>query len=137
MRYTLAVCADATALRQILANLAENAVRYTPSGSVTLFARRDGDGVWIGLRDTGIGIASEHLPRVFERFYRADPARARADGGAGLGLAIGQWIAQAHGGQISVASELGRGSAFTVRLPLELVKGSDSGDQVETLLFQV
>ena len=134
----VSVSGDQMRLTQLLVNLVDNAVRYTPSGGVVNVAvERERQWAILRVTDTGAGIAAEHLPHVFERFYRADPARARADGGAGLGLAIGQWIAQAHGGQISVASELGRGSAFTVRLPLELVKGSDSGDQVETLLFQV
>jgi signal transduction histidine kinase len=81
------------------------------------------DQEWAVLRvlDTGVGIAPEHLPHVFERFYRADPARARADGGSVLGLAIAQWVSQAHGGQMAVESELGRGSTFSVRLPLERV----------------
>jgi signal transduction histidine kinase len=75
-----------------------------------------------------VGIAAEHLGHVFERFYRADTARARADGGAGLGLAIVHWITQAHGGQISVESELGHGSTFTVRIPLAQV-GADSATE--------
>jgi signal transduction histidine kinase len=72
----------------------------------------------LSVKDSGVGIAAEHVPHLFERFYRADSARARTDGGSGLGLALAQWITQAHGGQILVESELGRGSTFTVRLPL-------------------
>jgi signal transduction histidine kinase len=89
-----------------------------------------GQAGWAELRvsDTGVGIAAEHLGHVFERFYRADTARARADGGAGLGLAIVHWITQAHGGQISVESELGHGSTFTVRIPLAQV-GADSATE--------
>src|SRR5206468_12245876 len=114
----VSVSGDQMRLTQLLVNLVDNAVRYTPSGGVVSVAvEREPQWAVLRVTDTGAGIAAEHLPHVFERFYRADPARARADGGAGLGLAIGQWIAQAHGGQISVASELGRGSAFTVRLP--------------------
>jgi two-component system sensor histidine kinase BaeS len=85
---------------------------------VSVSVAEDAGRAVLRVADTGTGIAPEHLPHVFERFYRADPSRARADGGAGLGLAIGEWIAQAHGGEISVDSTLGQGSTFTVRLPL-------------------
>ena len=78
---------DSTAVRQILSNLAENALRHTATGSVQVFTARDGDGVWIGVRDTGSGIGAEHLERIFERFYRADPS-LRVSGGDRLGLAL-------------------------------------------------
>ncbi len=113
------VRADATALRQILGNLIENSVRYTPAGSVTLFAARDAGGVWVGVRDTGIGIAPEHLPRVFERFYRVDAARSREEGGTGLGLAIVKHLAEAHGGAVRADSTVGRGTTISVFLPDE------------------
>jgi two-component system, OmpR family, phosphate regulon sensor histidine kinase PhoR len=109
--------ADAMALRQILANLAENAVRYTNAGSVTLFSRRENGAVRIGFRDTGIGIAPEHLPRLFERFYRVDPARSRDEGGTGLGLAIVKHLAEAHGGSVRAESAVGRGTTVSVYLP--------------------
>jgi len=110
---------DQTRLSQLLINLVDNALRYTSSGGMVNVALREQAG-WaeLSVEDTGTGIAAEHLPHLFERFYRADPARSRADGGAGLGLAIVQWITQAHGGAISVMSEFGRGSTFTVRIPL-------------------
>ena len=111
------VNADATAMRQILANLVENAVRYTASGSVTLFSRRDDRGVWVGIRDTGIGIAPEHIPRVFERFYRVDPARSRDEGGTGLGLAIVKHLAEAHGGAVHAESVAGHGTTISVFFP--------------------
>src|SRR5207302_8521214 len=97
----------------------EHALRYTPAGGNVRVAVAEGAG-WAELRvqDTGVGIATEHLPHLFERFYRADAARARTDGGAGLGLAIAQWIAEAHGGEISVESTLGQGTTFSVRIPL-------------------
>jgi signal transduction histidine kinase len=79
---------------------------------------RDGASASLRVEDTGVGIDAEHLPHVFERFYRADPSRARGDAGAGLGLAICRWIAQAHSGEISVDSTPGQGSVFTVRLPV-------------------
>jgi signal transduction histidine kinase len=108
------VRADATALRQVLANLVENAVRHTGTGSVTVVARRDETraGVWIGVRDTGCGIAAEHLPRIFERFYRVDPGRSREAGGTGLGLAIVKHLVEAHGGEIRAESTPGVGTTI-------------------------
>jgi signal transduction histidine kinase len=83
------VYADRTALRQVISNLVENAVRHTSHGTVTVFAHRDEGGYTVvGVRDSGVGIAPAHLPRIFERFYRADQARSRDKGGTGLGLAI-------------------------------------------------
>ncbi len=113
------VRADPVALRQILSNLAENAVRYTPSGTVTLFAAREAGGVRVGVRDTGIGIAPEHLDRIFERFYRVDAARSREEGGTGLGLAIVKHLAEAHGGSARAESVVGKGSTISVFLPDE------------------
>jgi signal transduction histidine kinase len=117
---------DAERLRQMLLNLAANAIRFTPAGGlVTLRCRRAGGRAVLSVEDRGIGIAAADLPRVFDRFYRVDAARARgpgasgrSSGGAGLGLSIAKWVAEAHGGTIEAASEPGRGSVFTVRLPL-------------------
>lgn len=109
---------DRERLRQLLSNLVENALRYTPAdGSVALSMARRGNGVTLTVRDTGPGIPPDHVPHVFDRFYRVDPTRSRAAGGTGLGLAICRWIAEAHGGRISVVSAAGRGSTFTVELP--------------------
>jgi two-component system phosphate regulon sensor histidine kinase PhoR len=108
---------DATALRQVLSNLIENAIRYTASGSVTVSAKREFAGAVIAVSDTGVGIAAEHLTRIFERFYRADPARSRAEGGTGLGLAIVRHLVEAHGGRVSAESTLGNGTTIHVRLP--------------------
>jgi two-component system phosphate regulon sensor histidine kinase PhoR len=109
--------ADPTALRQILQNLVENAVRYTPSGRVVVFARRETGGVVIGVRDTGIGIPTEHLPRIFERFYRVDRGRSREGGGTGLGLAIVKHLAEAHGGSVRATSKIGEGTEIAVFFP--------------------
>jgi len=109
--------ADPTALRQILDNLVQNAVRYTNNGSVTLFSRHVDHGILIGVRDTGIGIPSDHLPRVFERFYRVDPSRSRDEGGTGLGLAIVRHLAEAHGGAVRAESTLGIGTTIAVLFP--------------------
>ena len=111
--------ADPTALRQILSNLVENAVRHTTAGSVTVYTRRDEqtDDVWLGVRDTGIGISPTHLSRIFERFYRADPGRSREQGGTGLGLAIVRHLAEAHGGEARAASTPGEGTTIEVRFP--------------------
>ena len=113
-----AVQGDKLMLRRALANLLANAIRHTPPGGdveVTISRADDGSTV-LGLRNTGEPIAPEHLPRLFDRFYRADPARHRSGEGAGLGLAITQSIVRAHGGQISVVSDLG-GTCFEFRLP--------------------
>ncbi len=102
-------------------NLVENAVRYTnPGGRVTVTVEAQQDQALLLVRDTGIGIAPEHLPHLFERFYRADPARRRTGGSSssGLGLSIVEWIVRAHGGTVAVESWVGRGSSFTVTLPL-------------------
>ncbi|HEY0780607.1 MAG TPA: ATP-binding protein, partial [Gemmatirosa sp.] len=113
------VYADPTAARQVLSNLVENAVRHTPTGHVTVYTRRDpssGD-VWLGVRDTGVGISAAHLPRIFERFYRADPGRSREQGGTGLGLSVVKHLAEAHGGEARAASTLGEGTTIEVRFP--------------------
>lgn len=113
---------DARRLRQLFLNLITNAIKYTPrGGKVGLsLSQRVGGEIAFTVRDSGIGISAADLSHVFERFWRADRARSRASerGGFGLGLAISQWIAQAHGGRITVQSRLGRGSVFTVTLPL-------------------
>jgi two-component system phosphate regulon sensor histidine kinase PhoR len=109
--------ADRTAVRQILVNLLQNAVRHTSSGSVVVFTRSEHDGTWLGVRDTGSGIPAEHLPRIFERFYRVDPARARERGGTGLGLAIVKHLVDAHGGRLQADSEVGRGTTIQAFFP--------------------
>ena len=112
------VWVDPTALRQVLANLVNNAVRHTAAGSITVFsATRPGGGVVIGVRDTGVGIGSEHLPRIFERFYRVDAARSRDEGGTGLGLAIVKHLVEAHGGRVKAESVLGVGTTIFAELP--------------------
>lgn len=111
---------DPNRIRQMLLNLVTNAVKYTPEGgTVALELAPQDDGVQLVVRDTGIGIAPGDLPNIFDRFWRADPARSRAGqpSGTGLGLAITRWIAEAHGGRIEVQSRPGRGTVFTVWLP--------------------
>ncbi|MDP2858756.1 MAG: ATP-binding protein [Bacillota bacterium] len=112
--------ADEDLLLQLLLNLLDNAIKYTPAGGQVIVGWNVGAvQVELWVRDAGIGIASEHLPHLFDRFYRVDKARSRAEGGAGLGLAISRWIAEAHGGSISVESAPGEGSTFTVTLPID------------------
>jgi signal transduction histidine kinase len=115
---------DAERLRQLATNLLDNAIRYNrPGGSATVRVRGGGPGrAELVVEDTGIGIRTEHLGRVFERFFRADPARSRepgvgSAGGTGLGLAIAKSIAAAHGGSIAVTSEADQGTRFVVTLP--------------------
>jgi len=117
------VIADRTAVRQVLSNLVENAVRHTASGSVTVFAKRDGDGVWIGVNDTGPGIPSEHLSRIFERFYRVDVGRDRESGGTGLGLAIVKHLVEAHGGRVTARSDPGNGTRIAAFFPDSPIAG--------------
>jgi signal transduction histidine kinase len=110
---------DREQLRQLVVILVDNALRYTPAGGdVEVEVERTGDSAAVVVRDTGIGIDHAALNRVFDRFYRADEARNRDSGGAGLGLAIARQLVEEHGGRISVESHPGRGSTFTVRLPL-------------------
>jgi heavy metal sensor kinase len=110
---------DVIRLRELFLNLLENAVRYTPEGGrISLSVDKDSGYARIAVSDTGVGIPAEHLPHIFERFYRVDKSRSRSEGGAGLGLAISRRIAEVHGGRIEVASEAGKGSTFTVFLPL-------------------
>jgi signal transduction histidine kinase len=112
------IFADPTAVRQILSNLIENAIRYTPDGgTVTVFSEPQPGGVRIGVRDTGVGIAPEHLPRIFERFYRVDASRAREAGGTGLGLAIVRHLVEAHGGRVRAESAVGRGTTVMAFFP--------------------
>lgn len=112
------VDADPGRIGQVLRNLLHNALTHTPTGgAITLSARLSAGFVAIRVRDTGAGIPSEHLPNVFERFYRADRSRARATGGAGLGLAIAKQLVMAHGGSVTVESVVGQGSTFTFTLP--------------------
>jgi signal transduction histidine kinase len=111
------VPADPTAFRQVVSNLVENAVRYTNGGSITLRTRVGAAGVWVDVRDTGVGIAPEHLPRIFERFYRVDSGRSREQGGTGLGLAIVRHLVDAHGGRVEAASVVGRGTTISVLFP--------------------
>jgi two-component system, OmpR family, phosphate regulon sensor histidine kinase PhoR len=112
------VNADREAIHQVFSNLIENAMKYAGSGKrIVLGARPDGVGVQFYVRDFGPGIASEHLPRLFERFYRVDKARSRESGGTGLGLAIAKHITLAHAGTIRAESELNHGSVFLFTLP--------------------
>ena len=108
---------DRTAIDQILANLVENAIRHTTQGVVTVFTEPDARGIWIGVRDTGEGIPSEHLPRIFERFYRADVGRSREHGGSGLGLAIVKHMSEAHGGRVRASSRVGEGTSIAAFFP--------------------
>lgn len=109
--------ADPTDVAIALDNLLDNAIAYTEQGSVTLSITAGDDHVSMTVSDTGPGIAANHLPRIFERFYRVDAARSRANGGTGLGLALVKHVAERSGGTVSVESTVGRGTAFTLRFP--------------------
>jgi signal transduction histidine kinase len=113
------VDADEEALRQALNNLVDNAVAHSEDGGrVRVSIARDGEQLFIAVHDEGAGIPPDALERVFERFYRVDAARSRERGGTGIGLSIVKHVAQAHGGSVSVVSELGAGSTFTLQLPV-------------------
>lgn len=109
---------DPDALRQVLSNLFDNALRYTPEGGrITVKLASEAGGVQLTVADSGSGIAHEHLPRIFERFYRADPGRSREEGGTGLGLAIVKHLVEAHGGTVNAESQLGRGTVISAWFP--------------------
>jgi heavy metal sensor kinase len=113
----LLFCGDEDLLRRMLLNLIDNAVKYTPSGgSISVKLEAQTAGYKITVADTGVGIPAEAVPHVFERFYRVDKARSRAEGGSGLGLAIASWVAEVHNGSIQLVSQPGKGSTFTVLL---------------------
>ena len=113
------ITADPFALEQMLINLIDNAVKYTDNGAVRISLKRKFDDILVEVEDTGIGIPAEHLDRIFERFYVADKSRSRKLGGTGLGLAIVKHIVLAHQGRISVQSEPGKGTIFSIILPIE------------------
>ena len=126
----LEVDGDRTLLVTALSNLVENAIAYSPAeASVSVSRRRSGDWVEISVTDRGIGIAPEHQTRVFERFFRVDPARSRATGGTGLGLAIVKHVLANHGGEVRLWSSPGTGSTFTMRLPVHPAELDDDVDE--------
>jgi len=116
----LVVKGDEAKLRELFMNLLDNAISYTPApGTVSVSFRREEQMAVVAIMDTGIGIPAEEMPFIFERFYRVDKSRSRAEGGSGLGLAICRHIAETHGGKIEVESKVGAGSTFSVWLPLQ------------------
>ncbi len=122
----LTVSIDPTRFYQVVMNLLDNALKYTPTGAVTMFLHAEGERVICGISDTGMGIGASELPKIFERFYRTDAARSgpneMGDRSLGLGLAIVRSIVEAHNGTIEVESEPGRGTTFTVKLPVILTR---------------
>ncbi len=116
----LVVNGDRVKLRQLFINILENAIRYTPDdGNISVSLVKEDLNALVAISDTGIGIPPEHLPHIFERFYRVDKARSRADGGVGLGLAIAKYIAESHNGKIEVESQVGKGTTFKIYIPLK------------------
>ena len=116
---TSTVAVDRDAIHQVFGNLIDNAMKYGEGAKILMGACDTEDGVQFYVRDFGAGISSEHLPRLFERFYRVDKARSRESGGTGLGLAIAKHVVRAHGGAIKAESELNHGSTFYFTLPRE------------------
>jgi signal transduction histidine kinase len=112
------VNADRNKLDQVMDNLIMNALKYTNEGSIKVLCEQNETQIQISVEDTGIGIASEHLDRLFDRFYRTDKARSRDKGGTGLGLAVVRGILKAHDTDILVSSEVGKGSRFYFQLPI-------------------
>lgn len=120
------VLGDEDRLKQLLLNLVDNAIKYTPPGGrVSVSLSKQNGWAHLAVSDTGVGIPAEDLPHIFDRFYRVDKARSRAQGGSGLGLAIAKWIAQAHGGGIQVKSAVGEGTTFTVSIPIYVPPASN------------
>jgi heavy metal sensor kinase len=129
----LTVSGDPLWLNQILVNLISNGIKYTQSDGEVAVALRAVEGeAEVSVRDTGIGIPEEHLPHIFDRFYRVDHGRARAAGGSGLGLSITRWAVEAHGGRIDVESTPGSGTCFRVRLPLASAEPAGEGEEPGT-----
>lgn len=123
----------ATELASAFSNLVSNAVRYTPDGgSVAVRAQLAEEGrLEFSVRDTGPGIAPEHIPRLTERFYRVDRSRSRETGGTGLGLAIVKHVAQRHGGELKIESRPGAGSTFSIELPAARVRSEEPADALQ------
>jgi two-component system phosphate regulon sensor histidine kinase PhoR len=125
------ITGDAERLERVAVNLIQNALNFTPAGgSINVSACREDGAVTVRVRDTGVGIAPEDLPRIFERFYKADRVRGPKDaglagGGTGLGLAIVKHTVEAHGGRVSVESRMGEGATFTVTVPLSMPSKAD------------
>jgi heavy metal sensor kinase len=115
------VIGDKVRLQQLFTNLIDNAIKYTPKGSIRVSVEKNQEVVRVKISDTGLGIPKEEQEKIFKRFYRVDKSRSRESGGVGLGLSIADWIAHAHRGSIEVDSELNKGSTFTVYLPLQKV----------------
>lgn len=112
--------ADRDRIEQVLINMLSNAMKYTPKGGkISIYVGKMYSSVYVKVKDSGIGIPKEDLPRIFERFYRTDKARSREMGGTGLGLAIAKEIIEAHNGEISVTSDIGKGTEFTIKLPVK------------------
>ena len=110
---------DRARIEQVIVNFVSNAIKYTSDGGrIQMTAGREGDVVWVSVRDNGIGIPKEDIDHVFERFYRVDKARSRESGGTGLGLSIASEIVSRHNGKISLQSRLGKGTTITMALPV-------------------
>ena len=125
---------DDLRLRQMFLNLISNGIKYTPEkGTMDIVLAMDNGFARVDIIDSGIGMPAEHLPHIFDRFYRVDKARNRMDGGTGLGLAIVKWIAEAHGGSITATSEVNKGSSFSVRLPID---GPEEGKYPRTTILE-
>jgi heavy metal sensor kinase len=112
------VLGDKVRLQQLFTNLIDNAIKYTPRGSIRILLEKERETVVVRVKDTGIGIVSEEQDKIFKRFYRIDKSRSKETGGVGLGLNIAEWIVRAHHGRMEVESELNQGTTFTVYLPL-------------------
>ncbi len=128
------VRADKDRMEQVIINLISNAIKYTPdNGKISVYVGNNSNEVYANVKDTGIGIPEEDLPRIFERFYRVDKARSREAGGTGLGLSIAREITQAHGGTMLINSEVGKGTEVTVKLPVAESYKDDNKDISEDI----
>jgi signal transduction histidine kinase len=125
---------DELRLRQMFLNIISNAIKYSHEGGrLEIGLKLTDDFAIVAINDSGIGIPEEHIAHIFDRFYRVDKARNRMDGGTGLGLAIVKWIAEAHGGNITVTSEVNKGSSFSVSLP---IAGPEEGKHPKSTILE-